>query len=61
MCGGSRWVWPLSDVTKQAAQSTTGSWPEKLLDPVESQDETDPTARAAPELVTSYWESKTIV
>jgi hypothetical protein len=54
-------MWPLSDVTKQATQSTTDSWPEKLLDPVELQDETDPSKRAALEPVTSYRESETIV
>jgi hypothetical protein len=61
MCGGSRWMWPLSDVTKNPAQGTTDSWPERLLDPLEAQDVTDPTETAAPEPVTSSRQSETIV
>jgi hypothetical protein len=37
MCGGSRWMWPLSDVMKKHTQGTAEPWPEKLSDPVELQ------------------------
>jgi hypothetical protein len=56
MCGGSRWMWPLSDVMKKPAQGTTEPWPEKLSDPVELQDGT-----ASEEPVGSHRESETVV
>jgi hypothetical protein len=56
MCGGSRFMWPLSDVIKKPAQGTTQPWPEKLSDPVELQDGT-----ASEEPVGSHRESETVV
>jgi hypothetical protein len=35
MCGGSRFMWPLSDAMKKPSQGTTESWPERLLDPAD--------------------------
>ena len=41
MCGGSRFMWPLSDAINNPSKGTAPSWPERLTDPADRQDNTD--------------------